>query len=402
MPRFPPGAHVAFTPFASRDEGSYTTIGDPERGVFLTIPSEGRELLDQLAAGSTVGEAVAHYEQAHGETPDVEDFLGALAEHGFVDSPGVDRNRPSASPAAEAAERPRPRAWILSALALSGLATIAGIVLAASDSALLPASTVLVFHRHIAALTIALFACNIAAIAVHELAHLFAARSTGARVRIGVSHRLWFLVAETDMSAIWLAPKRSRYLSFVAGPLIDAASASVLLGLLWAGDHRWLTLSPALAQFTGALLWSYLLRLLWQCFVFVRTDFYYVLATALDCKRLLADTEDLLRNQLSRLRGRPKIVDQSRIPPHERRAIRAYSVAWVAGRAVAVGSLVLITMPVLAGYIRELAATLGGPHTTAGMIDVLTLAGLGLGLQGGGLVVWVRSLLHTRAQRSAR
>jgi hypothetical protein len=198
---------------------------------------------------------------------------------------------------------------------------------------------------------------------------------------------------------MWMAPKRHRYLAFLAGPIIDAVCAAVIVGVLWAGRRGWIDLSPTLQQFAGAVLVSYLLRLLWQCFVFVRTDFYYVIATALDCKSLLADTEDLLRNRLARLRGRTELVDQSAIPPGEMRAVRAYSFVWLIGRALALSSLVLVTLPVLAGYGTELARAATGGHSSYSTFDVLTLAIFGLVIQGGGLVVWIRSLHRGRMQR---
>jgi hypothetical protein len=46
---------------------------------------------------------------------------------------------------------------------------------------------------------------------VHELAHLAAARSLGVPARIGLSTRLFYLVAQTDVSGIWAAPRRARY-----------------------------------------------------------------------------------------------------------------------------------------------------------------------------------------------
>jgi hypothetical protein len=198
---------------------------------------------------------------------------------------------------------------------------------------------------------------------------------------------------------MWMAPKRARYVAFLAGPIVDAVSAALLVGVLWAQRRGSLDLSPTLEQCTGALFFSYLLRLLWQCFVFVRTDFYYVIATALDCKRLLADTEDLLRNRVARLRGSGPIVDQSAIPPGEMRAVRAYSVVWLAGRALAFSTLILISIPVLAGYGGELARAATGGHTSYGIVDLLTLAVLGVGLQVAGIYVWIRSLLRGRTQR---
>jgi hypothetical protein len=257
----------------------------------------------------------------------------------------------------------------------------------------------MVFRHHFAAMSAALFAVISAGVAVHEIAHLLVARASGVPARIGLSHRLWFVVAETDLTGMWMAPKRRRYLAFVAGPIIDVVSAAILVGVLWAERRGWLGLSPTLEQLTAAALFSYFVRLLWQCFVFVRTDFYYVIASALDCTSLLADTENLLRNRLARLRRRAVVVDQSAIPPGEMRAVHAYSFVWLGGRALAFAALIFITVPILAGYAGEIADAATGVPSSYGTVDLVTLAILGIGIQGAGLFVWIRSLLRGRTQR---
>jgi putative peptide zinc metalloprotease protein len=405
MSQFPLDARVAVRPLAHQRDGQSVTIGDLSRQVFLTIPAEGLEILGALTAGKTVGETLRQYEQAHAETPDIEGFLTELAAEGFV-APWD-----GTAPGPEVEETVTPSlGWISPTIArrlfgapvLAACALAVGLALAlvATDPGVMPGPTVLVFHHDFAILSAGLFAVSLLGVMVHELGHLLVARASGVPARIGLGHRLWIIVAETDMTGMWMAPKRRRYLAFLAGPIIDAGSAAVLVGVLWADRRGWIGLSPTLAQFTGAVLFTYLLRLVWQCFVFVRTDFYYVLASALDCKSLLADTEDFLRNRLARLRRAAPVVDQSAIPAAEMRAVRAYSVVWLAGRTVAFASLVLVTVPVLAGYGAELAHLATGRHSSYSMVDAITLAILGIGVQGGGLFVWIRSLHRGRTRRS--
>ncbi|MDX6719170.1 MAG: putative peptide zinc metalloprotease protein [Solirubrobacteraceae bacterium] len=404
MTQFPLDARVAVCPFVDRREGDSVTIGDLDRQVFLTIPVEGLEILSALAAGSTVAEAVELYERDHDETPDVEDFLSVLAEEGFV---GAWEDEAFATQAREPAE-PVFR-WISAAAArrmfgapvLAACALVVGVAIAllVSDPGLMPGPGVLVFHHHLAALSLAMFVVTMVGVLVHELGHLLAARASGVPARIGLGHRLWIVVAETDMTGIWMVPKRRRYLAFLAGPIIDVVCAALLLGVLWADRHGWIGLSTLMEQLTGAVLLSYLLRVLWQCFVFVRTDFYFVIATALDCKSLLADTEDLLRNRWAKLRRRAAVVDQSAIPPREMRAVRAYGVIWLVGRIVALASLIGVSLPVLAGYGAEVVRAVSGGNSSYDTVDLLTLAVLGIGVQGAGLVVWIRSLHRGRTQR---
>jgi putative peptide zinc metalloprotease protein len=403
MTQFPSHARVAVRPIAHRREGPSVTIGDLGRQRFLTIPAEGLEILDALAAGKTVGETAALYERAHAEAPDVEDFLTVLAAEGFV-APWDERalNTEVARIPAPSPGRLSPAAArrLVSTPVLCCCALAVGIALAlvAADPGVMPGPTVLVFRHHLAAAIGGMFAAMLAGVLVHECAHLVTARASDVPARIGVSHRLWLLVAETDMTGMWMAPKRRRYLAFLAGPIVDAVSAAGLVGLLWAQRRGWVALSPTLHQFIGALLFSYLLRLLWQCFIFVRTDFYYVIATATGCKSLLADTEDLLRNRLATLRRSMPMVDQSAIPPAEMRSVRAYAAVWLVGRALAFASLLLVTLPVLAGYGAELARAAAG-QSTYDTVDLVAVAIVGLGVQGAGLVVWIRSLYRGRTRR---
>ena len=56
---------------------------------------------------------------------------------------------------------------------------------------------------------------------VHELAHLIAARAVGVNSRMGISHRLWYLVAETDLTGLWSVTRNQRYLPMLAGMIVD-------------------------------------------------------------------------------------------------------------------------------------------------------------------------------------
>jgi putative peptide zinc metalloprotease protein len=410
MEHYPTTTRVLVRPFAQHREGDTVTIGDPDRQVFLSIPEEGVDILNWLAEGQTIGETSLAYEQKYGDTPDIEDFLDALADEGFVvvgsDAPHDDDLAPSGatlprshlsriSPAFAARLCGPPVLVGCAALILGALALIG------TDPGVVPGPSVLVFPHYLAAVSLGLFVFGLAGVAVHEVGHLIAARAAGVPARFGLSHRLWILVAETDLTGMWLAPKRKRYLAFLAGPLIDAISASALVGFLWAHRHGWFALSPMLTQLAGAGLMVYLLRLLWQCFFFVRTDFYYVFASAFSCKNLLGDTETFMHNAVARvLRSRPT-VDQSDIPADEMRVVRLYAVIWLLGRALAFGSLFLITLPVMWRYGTLIAPMLVGRHSRYGLLDVFTLATVTIGVEGAGLVLWVRTLVRARIGRSS-
>jgi putative peptide zinc metalloprotease protein len=296
---------------------------------------------------------------------------------------------------------PEAAARILGAPVLAGcaLVVLGALALTATDPAVVPGPSVLVFPHYVAAISLGMFVFGMLGVAAHELGHLVAARAAGVPARFGVGHRLWILVAETDMTGIWMAPKHKRYKAFLAGPLVDAVSASVVVGFLWAHRQGWFALSSFLTQVAGAALMVYLLRLVWECFFFVRTDLYYVLAAAFNCKNLLGDTEDFIRNQVARVvRSRPT-VDQSTIPGEEMRVVQWYSMIWLAGRAAALCVLFFITLPVMWRYGAAIAPMLTGGRSRYGIVDILALAAITVGFEAAGLVSWVRGLARAKSER---
>jgi hypothetical protein len=401
-------------PFEHRVDGDEAIIANASRSSFLSVPVAALGLLADLAAGRTIGQAQAAYAQKYGETPDVEEFLDLLASEGFIsrtppDDGGVavanlDRVVQPAKPirgyhfewiTEQTARRICSWPVLLPAIGLQLVALVA----VAREPALLPSPDVMVFQHDLTPLTLAMAGFILATIFLHELAHLVAARSAGAPARLGLSNRLWYLVAETDLTGVWLASRRRRYVAFLAGPLLDTTGAAILVLLLWTHGH-WHWLPPLADELGQIFLFTYIVRLLWQCYFFVRTDFYYVIAAAFSCKNLLGDTENWLRNQLARLFPRVSVVDQSAIPEAELKVIRAYAVIWLLGRGVAFVMLVCFGLPILWGYCCELITIfLGGQASFYSFVDALVWCGLSVAIQGSGMLLWLRGIYRAYARR---
>lgn len=398
-------SRVMVRPFSHRREGDTVVIGDLDRDVYLTIPAEGLDILESLAAGHTVGETVRRYQDRHGETPDIEDFLEALESEGFV---GAGPTGPPAKP-----RRTWELPWLTQAMAqrffgppvlVTSLALIAfGIVLGVVDFPTIPPPDSVLFLKnsdHFAELTWATYLIGFAGVALHEIAHLLAARAVGVPARIGFGNQMYIIVAQTTMDGIWLAPKGRRYVAFLAGSILDGVCGSILIIVQWADHQGWISIPPIVTALIRAVLFTYILRLTYQTFLFLRTDFYYVVANALNCRNLLADAEDHLRNLVARVRRRPEPVDQSGIPRRELRAVRFYSVVWVLGRVAALAALFFLILPVLWGYLVEVLRLVTGHDTRLGVAGFLTIFLLAMIFQGGGIYLWLRGLLRSRRQRS--
>ncbi|HYU34078.1 MAG TPA: hypothetical protein VEW48_18135 [Thermoanaerobaculia bacterium] len=398
-------SRISVHPFTRQLENGEMIIGRPETGVFLALPVEAVEVLDQLAAGRTVGEVRDLFQQRHGELLDMADFLSALESKGLVQGPNGNGHPGAASIPIRYhfTNVPQKLAQALfggTAFVLYGGLVLAALALVALDPSLLPSQRALYFAEDRTLKTLVLFLISYVTIFNHEMGHLIAARARGVNTRLGISHRLWFLVAESDLTALWSIPKRERYLPLLAGPLVDAVTSALLLLALAAGHRSWLTLPATARQLAAALCFVLLMRIVWQCFFFVRTDFYYVIANLFNCRNLLNDTAGHLRNWLARSLGRAEPVDQSSIPPAEMRVVRAYSIVWLLGRLLAYGLLFSVSIPFLIHYFTELSRVLrtGWSGHEYDFVDTLIMALisvvpflLGMGLWIGSLVLaWKR------------
>jgi hypothetical protein len=403
---------VAVRSFTRQREGEEVVIGSPDTGVFLAVPPEAVEFLDLLALGKSMGEVSDLYLQKTGETPDLEDLLSHLETKGIVEAPSTvaggqnQIRRAVRETNYHFSTFPQSIARVLfGRVVLTCQAALIALALAAilRYHSLMPVPRDLVFYRQRAFAWTILTIFTYAGIFLHELAHLVAARSVGVNSRMGISHRLWYLVAETDLTGLWGVPRKQRYLPMLAGIIVDAAVASFLVLLLLAERRHLLFLSPFFLHLVRAMAFTNLMRILWQFFLFVRTDLYFVAVTYLNCKNLLIDTAAFLRNRVARVTSlvRPSLVrpvDQSGIPPAERRAIRTYAALYLTGRAWAFLTLFWITIPVCVGYWGSLVPALrvGYSANPSDFLDALTASVYFLFPTIAGFVFWAGALMRRK------
>jgi putative peptide zinc metalloprotease protein len=394
---------VAVYPFTRQSEGEEVVIGRTDTAVFLVLPSDAVELLDYLADGKTVSQALSLYQEKYGEVPDIEELLDFLEGKGFVQLREKNGNTAFVSSAEKPtqlrfhfanfprslAQRLFSRSVLVSCGVVIGLALLA----IALDPSIVPGWGAHFFPKNLTLMRLVLITMSYLVLFLHEMAHLIAARAVGVSSRMGISNRLWILVAETDMTGIWGVPRNQRYLPFVAGSLLDAVSASILTLILFAHSHAWLVLPPVVFLLSRAMLLTYLLGLLWQCYFFVRTDFYYVIGNFFRCKSLMKDTEVYLRNQLARFIPSVRKVNQSHIPAFERRVIRIYAILWLVGRIAAFGGLIFISIPLMWHYYLAVFGVLSAGYqtNTYAFIDALLMLLLVFTPRGIGFWLWIRS-----------
>ena len=286
-------------------------VGDLAGGDFVTMPEVGVVIIDALRDGASVGEAAERARERTGEDIDVCEFAETLIELGFVaevDGRTIADQRDHRSDGGHVGEvlarlaRPlfSPAAWVV-----YGTLFLAVVVTLVVSPSLRPRGRDLLFLTHDPIDSAAIvFVVGMALGAAHECAHWLAARVEGVPASIGVSRRWYFLVLQTDMTGIWALPRRRRLGPLLAGMAFDTVRLAALLAARIAADAGNWHPSALLEHVIMALIATTLSGLVFQFFIFLRTDLYAVLVTWLGCLNLTRVTQLLLQQRLPWMRGR--------------------------------------------------------------------------------------------------
>ena len=343
-------------------EGDEVVVGRPDTGSYAVFPADGAELVRRIAGGMSLGRASAWYEQSFGEPVDIDDLAATLAELGFVREPGTEP-----APARPAGLRRLARA-AFSPAAWACYAGVTALWLAAAlqTSALLPHPRQVFFTGSLVVVQIVITFGQVPLLFVHEGMHILAGRRLGLPSRLRMSNRFTYIVFETQLNGLKSVPRKARYLPFLAGMVGDLA-VFCSLGLIAEATRPGNGSFSLTGRVCLALAFTVALRMLWQFQFYLRTDLYYVFATALNCYDLHDASVALLRNRIWRALGRRhRIVDERQWTEHDRRVGTLYGPFIVLGLFVMGLIAVFGSFQVVRLYLvlmaRELAAGPAAPH----------------------------------------
>jgi hypothetical protein len=342
-------------------------VGRPDVGSYALFPRAGAEALRMLDTGTPVSGVATWYEQTCGSPLDIDDFLAALESLQFIRAGDEDE------PAAQPVRWQRLGRWMFSWPAwLCYIAVmVAAAVAMVRQPSLRPSYRDLFFTHYLSLIPLTLAAVQIPCMLLHESFHALAGRRLGLPSTLRLGRRLYFVVAETRLDALYSVPRRRRYLPFLAGMLADTIGVSVLT-LLAAVlmDHGVAAWLPALCL---AVAFTCVLRLIWQFMLYLETDLYHVLSQALRCADLQNATRFYVRTRFLRLLRRTPAPPDADWSDRDRAIARWYAPLLVAGYGFSLGSLVWAGIPTIVRFLSLTIDRLSGPRTsTVGVFDAVT------------------------------
>jgi hypothetical protein len=397
---------VGFHPLITRpddDDPDVVVVGRAEIGEFIELPAVYGEAIRLLREGLPVSAVEQRLATEQDVEIDVAELVEALTDLGFVDSvdgqrlpdPGADAPRShfpwlTARHVAWIFSRPMKLAWLL--------VVGAALVTLVARPALLPHYEDFFWGEYVGLTVLVNTVMVSLTLSIHELMHLMAARSLGVPGRIGFGTRLHNLVVQTDVTAVWGVPRRSRYRVYLAGmawDLLLMASLTLLVAHV--------ALPPLTKALFQALVVAVLMTIPFQLQVYMRTDLYYVLRDLLRTRNLfddgLAFARYLRARTLARLRRRPGPIEDptGELAPHERRATRVYSVFLIVGATVSLTAFALFAAPIaIVALLRAIGAVVDGLNggSVLLMLDSALLILIEGAIQTLFVVTFVRSHPH--------
>ena len=343
---------IAFYPLTFVPEGEEVVVGRPGTDSYAVLPADGAEVLQRMTRGATPTSVVAWYEASYGQRLDIDDFMASMAELGFLREAGEEPAAPVEPVRLQGLARAlfSPFAFVIYALAVG-----AYVVVALRHPAVAPHPDHVFFTESILLVELLIVFGQLPWLGLHEGAHVLAGRRLGLPSKLGFGTRLYFVVFETRMPSLLSVPRRQRYLAFVAGMLLDVLAISGL-GLLGYALRDSTGAWQAIGTVALAMAFPICTRLAYQFLLFLQTDVYYIVATALGCYDLHAATRTVVANRIWRVLQRPgRVRALDAWTERDLRVARWYAPFFAVGVFVILAVGVLALLPVMSGVVRMTA-----------------------------------------------
>jgi len=164
---------------------------------------------------------------------------------------------------------------------------------------------------------------------VHELGHVLAMRAHNLPTKVEVSHRLFFVVLETDMSSVWKLAPKDRNILFLSGLCFD----TVLLFIALISQLMFPNMTGITDGLMNLAIFDIVIRIIFQFCFYMKTDLYYVFENVSGCYNLMENAQQKIRNHISFLKSKKS---EEVVFLDEKKIVFLYSIFYFLGVAVTI------------------------------------------------------------------
>lgn len=174
---------------------------------------------------------------------------------------------------------------------------------------------------------------------IHEFGHILALRANNLPTKLGIGHRLFLVVFETEMDSVWKLPSKNRNILYLAGICFDTVILSIAL-------FSQLIFNNESGVFLGVMkviVLDTFIRMVYQCCVYMKTDLYYLIENITGCYNLMESAQQLIKKQLPfKFSQKDEVIFES-----EKKVVFLYSIFYFIGVFLSVSLFVIFYIPQL-------------------------------------------------------
>lgn len=202
---------------------------------------------------------------------------------------------------------------------------------------------------------------------IHEFGHVLAMRAFNLPTKLEIGHRMFFVVLLTDMSSVWRITAKDRNVPFLAGLCFDTVLLfiSLMLQLIVPND-QWL-----LNGLMNLAVFDIVLRMLFQCCIYMKTDLYFVFENVSGCYNLMENAQQNIRQRFSFLKSK---ASEEVVFSGEKKTVFIYSLFFLLGIILTVVLYFMYYIPEVIYAAKKLLPGFVQPPTSLLFWDALVFS----------------------------
>jgi len=297
-------SRLSITPIEIRKDKKHYIVEDKLTGDFYEMPEVCIDAIDLINQGFSLGEIeTSLIEKFPNEEVNLVDFANQLFELGLIDQldgEKIEKKHISKEPSGMLWVSPKLGRFFFNkfTVLLYSVILVLNIVIFIVHPSLFPHRDDIFVFDIMFVNVIFWMAFSFLFVLIHEFGHVLAIRAHNLPTKMEIGHRMFFVVLLTDMSSIWRLPPKDRNILFLAGLYFD----SILLFLALITQLFFPNSSNFIIGLVHLATFDIVLRMIFQCCIYMKTDLYYVFENISGCYNLMENAKQAINKRLSFLK----------------------------------------------------------------------------------------------------